>query len=97
MVCAGHARAPLFGVRRAPALQETRDAMLPKAVLSAALAEKLGVSEGATVRVTQGKASVVLGCEIDDSLPANVVRVAAAHPSTAALGSMFGSLSVEKA
>ncbi len=84
-------------VRRAPALQETTDARTPKAILPVALAEKLGVREGATVRVTQGKASVVLGCAIDGSLPANVVRVAAAHTSTLALGEMFGPISVEKA
>ena len=84
-------------VRRAPALQETADARAPKAVLSAALAEKLGVASGSNVRVTQGKSSVVLACAVDSSLPANVVRVAAAHPSTAALGAMFGTLSVEKA
>ncbi len=84
-------------VRRAPALQETTDARTPKAILPVALAEKLGVGEGATVRVTQGKASVVLGCAIDGSLPANVVRVAAAHTSTLALGEMFGPISVEKA
>ena len=84
-------------VRRAPALQETADARAPKAVLSAALAEKLGVGSGGNVRVTQGKGSVVLSCAVDGSLPANAVRVAAAHPSTAALGAMFGTLSVEKA
>ena len=84
-------------VRRAPALQETADARTPKAILPVALAETLGVSEGATVRVKQGQASVVLGCAIDGSLPANVVRVAAAHASTAALGEMFGPISVEKA
>ena len=84
-------------VRRADALQQTTDARTPKAILSAALAEKLGVSEGTTVRVTQGKATVMLACAIDGSLPANVVRVAAAHSATLALGEMFGAISVEKA
>jgi len=84
-------------VRRAEALQQTTDARTPKAILSAALAEKLGVSEGATVRVTQGKATVMLACAIDGSLPAHVVRVAAAHSATLALGEMFGAISVEKA
>jgi NADH-quinone oxidoreductase subunit G len=84
-------------VRRADALQQTTDARTPKATLSAALAEKLGVSEGTTVRVTQGKATVMLACAIDGSLPANVVRVAAAHSATLALGEMFGAISVEKA
>ncbi len=84
-------------VRRAEALQQTVDAKPPRAVLSSALAKKLGVSEGATVRVKQGSGSAVLACAIDDSQPANVVRVAAGHPSTAALGAMFGAVSVEKA
>ncbi len=84
-------------VRRASSLQQTADAKAPRAILSAALGEKLGVSNGATVRVRQGSGAVVLDCEIDASLPDNVVRVAAGHPSTAALGAMFGPLSVEKA
>ncbi len=84
-------------VRRAKSLQETADAKVPRAIISAAVAADLGVSDGATVRVKQGSGSVVLACEIDDSLPANVVRVAAGHPATAALGAMFGPLTVEKA
>jgi NADH-quinone oxidoreductase subunit G len=84
-------------VRRAESLQQTADAQAPKASLSAALAEKLGVTDGATVRVTQGKGSVLLRAAVDASLPAQVVRVAAAHASTSALGAMFGAISVEKA
>ncbi len=84
-------------VRRAESLQQTDDAKVPRAIISAALAATLDVSGGATVRVKQGSGSVVLACEIDESLPANVVRVAAGHPSTAALGAMFGAISVEKA
>jgi NADH-quinone oxidoreductase subunit G len=83
-------------VRRAASLQQTTDAQAPKAVLSAALAEKLGISNGDAVRVVQGKAGVTLMAAIDAKLPANVVRVAAAHVSTAALGAMFGAISVEK-
>jgi len=84
-------------VRRAESLQQTADAQTPKASLSPALAEKLGVTDGATVRVTQGKGSVLLRAAVDASLPAQVVRVAAAHASTSALGAMFGAISVEKA
>ena len=84
-------------VRRAASLQETTDAKPPRAILPAALAQQLGVSDGATVRVKQGSGAVVLACEIDASLPANVVRVAAGHKSTAALGAMFGAVVVEKA
>ncbi len=84
-------------VRRAASLQETADAKPPRAILSTALAEQLGVTDGASVRVKQGSGAVVLACEIDASLPENVVRVAAGHASTAALGSMFGAVAVEKA
>ena len=83
-------------VRRAGGLQETTDARSPRAVLSTALAEKLGVISGAKVRVSQGTTTIVIDCAIDNGLPDNVVRVASAHPSTAALGPMFGVLSVEK-
>ena len=84
-------------VRRAASLQETADAKPPRAILSSALAQQLGVTDGASVRVKQGSGAVVLACEIDASLPENVVRVAAGHASTAALGSMFGAVAVEKA
>jgi NADH-quinone oxidoreductase subunit G len=84
-------------VRRADSLQKTQDAQAPKAWLSATLAQKLGVTNGAQVRVTQGQGSALLTAAIDAKLPANVVRVAAAHASTATLGAMHGSISVEKA
>ncbi len=84
-------------VRRAASLQETADAKPPRAILSTALAQQLGVTDGASVRVKQGSGAVVLACEIDASLPENVVRVAAGHKSTAALGAMFGAVVVEKA
>jgi NADH-quinone oxidoreductase subunit G len=84
-------------VRRAGSLQQTNDARTPHAVLSAALAEKLGVSPGDKVRVSQGTTTIVIECAIDRGLPDNVVRVASAHTSTAALGPMFGAISVEKA
>jgi len=61
------------------------------------LAQQLGVTEGDKVKVTQGSGSAILVATVDAKLPANAVRVAAAHASTAALGSMFGSITVEKA
>jgi NADH-quinone oxidoreductase subunit G len=84
-------------VRRAASLQQTADARPPRAVLSASLAQKLGVTEGANVRVKQGSGSAVLPCAIDTSQPVNVVRIAAGHHDTANLGPMFGAISVEKA
>jgi NADH-quinone oxidoreductase subunit G len=84
-------------VRRAESLQKMADAAAPKAHLSSALAQQLGVAAGDTVKVTQGSGSAILVAAIDAKLPANAVRVAAAHASTAALGAMFGSITVEKA
>ena len=83
--------------RRSPALLATLDGQAPKAWLSAALSQKLGIVAGDRVSVKQGQGSAVLTADIDKALPENVVRVAAAHASTAALGSMFGAIVVEKA
>ncbi|MDB5747212.1 MAG: NADH-quinone oxidoreductase subunit, partial [Massilia sp.] len=83
--------------RRSEPLLRTADGQQPLARLPKALAEKLGVAAGDVVKVTQGKGSALLVAEIDARLPANVVRVAAAHPATATLGAMFGAITVEKA
>jgi NADH-quinone oxidoreductase subunit G len=83
-------------VRRAESLQMTVDAQAPKAWLPASLAASLGVAEGGQVRLTQGEGKAILAVGIDATLPENVVRVAAGHPSTANLGAMFGSIKVEK-
>ena len=82
-------------VRRAPALQLTADARSPVAGVPSELAAELGIVDGSLVRVHQGAASVVLPARVDPSLAANVIRVAAAHPLTAALGPMFGTLRLE--
>jgi NADH-quinone oxidoreductase subunit G len=84
-------------VRRSVPLQMTNDAAPPKAWISVALSRKLGVAEGARLKVTQGKGSAVLTAGIDSALPDSVVRVAAAHESTKTLGAMFGPVTVEKA
>ncbi|WP_295994523.1 NADH-quinone oxidoreductase subunit NuoG [Rugamonas sp.] len=84
-------------VRRAASLQLTNDAAAPTARLSPQLAQQLGVSAGDKVKVSQGSGHAILVAEVDAGLPANVVRVAAAHASTAALDGMFASITVEKA
>jgi NADH-quinone oxidoreductase subunit G len=83
--------------RRSEPLLRTADGQAPLATLSARLAEKLGVNAGDKVTVSQGQGSVVLTANIDARLPANVVRVAAAHESTSVLGAMFGPINVAKA
>lgn len=84
-------------VRRAPSLQQTADANAPLVALNAALWAQLGLQDGAKVRVKQGEGSVVLPAALDATLAVNTVRVSAGHPSTAALGAVFGALSVERA
>ncbi|GGY78593.1 NADH-quinone oxidoreductase subunit NuoG [Pseudoduganella plicata] len=83
--------------RRSAPLQATPDAAPPKAHISKALAEQIGVKNDDMVQVLQGAGSAILAARIDPSLPANVVRVPAAHVSTATLGDMFGPISVAKA
>ena len=83
-------------VRRAPSLQRTRDAQPPKAWMNAALMQRLGVAAGQPVLVRQGPGEARLTAALDERLPEDCVRVAAAHPSTAALGPMFGGLELEK-
>jgi NADH-quinone oxidoreductase subunit G len=84
-------------VRRATSLQKTRDAATPRVAMRSAEMQKLNVQSGDTVKVTQGKASVCLAVQADDTLPAGTARVAAGHPATAELGAMFGTITVERA
>jgi NADH-quinone oxidoreductase subunit G len=83
--------------RRSEPLLRTADGQAPLATLPAALAEQLGVKAGDVVTVSQGQGAVNLVASIDARLPANVVRVAAAHELTSVLGDMFGPINVTKA
>jgi NADH-quinone oxidoreductase subunit G len=83
-------------VRRARALQRTRDAAPPVAWMNRALYEKLGLREGDAVRVRQGGGEAVVAAGVDDTLPADCIRLAAARPETAALGPMLGELTAER-
>jgi len=82
-------------VRRAPALQKTRDARPPRAWMNATLMKKLGIADGQPVRARQGEGEVRLPAALDDRLPDDCVRIAAGHEATAGLGPMFGRLQVE--
>jgi NADH-quinone oxidoreductase subunit G len=85
-------------VRRAPSLQQTADAHAPLVALNAALWTRLDLRAGAKVRVRQGEGvAVVLPASLDATLAADTVRVSAGHPSTAALGAVFGTLCIERA
>lgn len=82
-------------VRRATALQETRDAATPCVALHSSELHKLGLNSGDTVKVSQGDGSVRLTVQANDRLAMRTARVAAGHPLTEQLGAMFGEISVE--
>jgi len=84
-------------VRRSSPLQSTSDAAAPKTWMNSAELRKLGLQSGDMVKVSQNGGSATLAADVDDGLPAGVLRVAAGHPSTSALGEMFGAISVERA
>nr|CCO25580.1 NADH dehydrogenase I chain G [uncultured bacterium] len=83
-------------VRRAPSLQRTHDGKVPQAFMSAETMAQAGVVAGDLLQVKQGQGVAKLYAALQAGLPSGVVRVAAAHPDTAALGAMFGAISVEK-
>jgi NADH-quinone oxidoreductase subunit G len=84
-------------VRRSAPLQKTRDARPPKAWMNGRLAARLGVTAKDQVMVKQNAGQARLAVALDDRLPDDCVRVAAAHASTAALGPMFGTVTLERA
>jgi NADH-quinone oxidoreductase subunit G len=81
-------------VRRSPPLQRTRDARPPRAWMNSKVLAKLGVAAGQPVLVND---SVKLMAALDDRLPDDCVRIAAAHPTTVGVGAMFGTLTAERA
>ncbi|MEX3628791.1 MAG: NADH-quinone oxidoreductase subunit NuoG [Burkholderia sp.] len=84
--------------RRAGALHLTVAAKAAhSAGLPAALFDRLGLSNGDAVRISQGGRSVQLPAVRDANLAETVVRVSAATPAGAALGGLSGELVVEKA
>ncbi len=82
-------------VRRAPALQKTRDAGAPVARMASATLASVGVSSGERVRV-KGAGQIEIVAVADEGVAPGCVRIAAAHAATAALGPLSGILSVER-
>ena len=85
-------------VRRADSLQQTRDARAPRARVNASTLQALGLAAGTRVKVEQSGQGVaghaLLELELDNTLADRVVRIAAAHPSTAGLASLGGAVTV---
>jgi NADH-quinone oxidoreductase subunit G len=84
-------------VRRAPALQATHSARAPAARMHEQTLSSLGVMAGQQVLVKSATGQVTLTAELDNTLMSGAVRIAAAFEQTAALGSAFGQLQVERA
>jgi NADH-quinone oxidoreductase subunit G len=84
-------------VRRAPSLQQTPDAAAPAARMNAATLQKLGLTDGQSVRVRQDGGEAQLLAQLDDSLSDGCVRIAAAHAGTATLGAVSAEITVERA
>ena len=84
-------------VRRATALQRTQDAAPLRVTMHSEELAKLGVQPGGQVKVTQGAGSMTLSAVVDDKQPRGTARVAAGHATSAVLGAMFGTVTVERA
>jgi len=78
--------------RRSPPLQKTKQARAPTARMNARTMQNLAVSAGQPIRANGARINVSL----DAGVPDGCVRIAAAHPSTEAVGPMFGPVKLEK-
>ena len=84
-------------VRRAPALQRTRDAKDASMVgVGEALWEQLGLQTGDRVVLSQGGHTVETGVMLQPGLVDGVVRIATATELSGHLASMFGEVSLSK-
>jgi NADH-quinone oxidoreductase subunit G len=83
-------------VRRSPPLQKTKDAQAPKAWMNGRLMARLGIAKASYVLAKHAGGSAKLVAALDERLPDECVRIAAAHPASAELGPMFGTLLLEK-
>lgn len=84
-------------VRRAKALQRTRDAATPVARIHPETLQQSGLSGAESLQFSQGGSKVVLRLEIDETVARGCVRIPAAHAETAQLGPMSGLINVERA
>jgi NADH-quinone oxidoreductase subunit G len=84
-------------VRRATALQKTRDALPPRLRVSPSMLAVLGVEEGGSVKVSSDTGEIRLSAHADSAIPEGCYGLSAGHPTTAPIGAMFGALKVERA
>jgi len=84
-------------VRRATALQQTKDAISAAVRMNAAEAAKAGLAQGDQAALNQDGNRAVMPVEIDPGVPDGCVRVCAALAGTENLGGQFGEVTLEKA
>lgn len=81
---------PLYAVdslvRRAKALQKTKDAGKPTLTLNSQLAKRLGLKTNQLARVVYQDAQCMLETIVDDTIPEDTVLIPLAHPQTVYLG-----------
>jgi len=92
---------PIYGVdpivRRAPALQLTRDAKNAHRLgLNAKTFAELNLKEGDLVVITQGANTAQMPAMLESQLAAGCVRMSATTPASAVLGTMFGAVTVSR-
>jgi NADH-quinone oxidoreductase subunit G len=92
---------PIYGVdaivRRAPALQLTRDAKNAHRLgLNSKTFAELNLKEGDLVAITQGGNTVQMPAMLESELAAGCVRMSASTPASAELGAMFGPITVNR-
>ena len=84
-------------VRRSAPLQAAPASEAPKARMNGRTLADLGLTAGVKVRLTSGAGAIELETVQDEAVADRAVRVAAGFEQTAALGSAFGQISVERA
>ena len=89
-----YAQDPL--VRRATALQQTKDALTASIRVNPAVAARIGLAQGDQAKLLQDGGKAVLPVEIDTSLPEGCVRIPSGLTGTENLGGQFGPVTLEK-
>ncbi len=83
-------------VRRSEPLQAAPASAKPRLRANAKALAALGINAGDVVRARTAAGAAELTVQLEEGLADNAVRVSAGHASTAALGSAFGDVTVER-
>ena len=83
-------------VRRASALQKTKEAAHNAVRINSQQAEQSGLIGAEKVKVSQSGGHVYLPLVIDDNIPQGCVWISAAVQSSVSLGDIYGPVELEK-